>query len=1522
MAKKRKKQKEEDKYYSRLEKKLDIKRTIEQEREVNVSQSTKVKSDDANRTDQEQTNQEEEPQELNEETDQEQQPEEEEKEEKEEKDKEQESQNKEEGPEDELKDKAQDEIKDEAKEGVKKEAEKEVAEEGGEAVSRGAAAKSGGKAKAAARAASRAAKQAALAIGRAIAAFFSSVSWIVLLVLAIILILAVIAIWFYRGTDAPQMPNPELAEDRQDVAETACWAGDCQQAQTEAQELAEETTEAIEEVKEEAMKKYDNPIFAQAADKETFSQEFKAIENKKERLETNFQGLGVVGDSKQNSLELALDNYQLINSTIADLNANKDQWQLEAEPVLESLAKLAEYNQKIMLALQATNSGQKKPVLAINQYDLRLIKDFKIDIRVIRLLNELAYRAQSSQAEGQLATMSEDEIWQIIRSPIATRAKKIAELSKPNKEWSQIKISRISQFDPMSREDEVTTESEASHSAHYGGKAIDISVVGNYSCKTKGWFSSKTRWHPCHVAYQTEYRPEGLENYLNPNFNNLASVISLPGSNSSQLSLDKAIIDVGLGQIAQELDIDPSYLANRTISAEDIGAAYLENQLNLPIGSMTIVAGEDELEGRVGQRYLEQVLGLPNNSIEGKTSREILISTGLALIREGLGLEHSNWQGEWNNLELGKAVIEDIYRVDYNQEDIEQLINSNQVQFARKTGIEEVTGDQEETVRAVGKAYQERLDNGQNDSGFSKGLGLYPSAINELKNSSNNSNTFVKVGSIQIANSLGIDPFPQNNQSPIDQSQLISLINNGQIEAPLGVSSEIIQSIIASPNEQTREEELKKIGEEIIDRIQEERINPEIREALKELTGIDYYQVGITDIKEILADQEKRADYIKLIGQKKEEELFYHYQPTIGNYQLTIYDYESIKEGNWQEVVDRVGSAYVEMELGLPGDSFTAIIDSGINTQEAMARAGLALILDNLGVRQSNSYDWFSGFHDNEDGEDDHLTLKIGQAVVESRGLTSGSFFGDIGQVIEQNGKARVAASLNISVEELDHIINSGEVSDEEINRKLIWADFSLGLDEGITSRFYQGEISAEDYAKRVAQAQLLGLNNQKIANLIGIEGEIDISGNISQIIMNPGETGEGQLLKTLSELFEQYTGNKLGWPKDFLISQITNDEQSRNKALSAGIDRLSLILTDGNRNRANIVSNLLERSYIQGENITEDDYINAGLSYLGVAGSTITDREVISNVFNGNLNTAFSSIKEVVIKDQTSQTLIGGWVDMRLEEAIGLNREEIGLIEQTLSGWQNGEISDNRMITVLNQNFELVDPQIESLIRGEGDYLDVTEMVFDDQFRDIFGISTSEAREIRDTYQSYRDGSIDERELYSSLAVGLGIDRDIVEGVVIAENYAAGGGIDGATIGYLVSQTGIDREIDGVTGINGFTRGLITGLTTGNWLDLGVSILGNLFGIGETKCQDPMEITQKHIRELVGWTLRAEEPPFQIGVFREEDINYFNGLTDEGEPDPNIPNLIEINYGPVEDRGNRGLFANKHMWNHIHIGY
>lgn len=1500
MAKKKKKDKNQDEYYEELKARLDIEKSVEQTQEITTTEesSSRQKPTSVGR--------------MDEEEEQEESPSDEDSDDKEEEgeEKDNDEDKKEEGKEKKDKDdknkdkkkdkdskKEKDDLGDKAKDKTKKKVGKKTIKKG---------AKKAGKA---AKAAGQAIKRAGVALVRALAVLWEAAPLLVIILGVLILVLAVIAIFSFRGTDIPELPDQEIAQDRQAVGEASCWAGDCDQAVKEAEDLAKEAGEEIEEELETEKALNRLGLFARAQDSKD-DIVIKNIEEKKERLETNFSALSAIIENKEASLNIAIDNYQLIKSTIADVN--KDNYLKESQPVLESLGRLGEYNERIMLALKAATKGQKKPVLAINQYDLRLMKEFKIDIRVINLLNELARRTQAEKGEG-IENLTEDQIFEIFRSPNIIQAKKIDQLTKPNKEWSQIKISRLTQFEPESKEEQVSSESEASHSAHYGGKAIDISVVGNYKCEKKGvlGIGDKTSWHPAHVAYQTDYRPPGLANYLNPNLNNLASVIRLPSNENSYQNIDKAIMAAGINQIAEELNIEPRYLVDSEISTVGLGSAHLENSLNLPVGSLSsIVASDQEAEINIGRRYLETIFGLPQGSVKGNSQKELIKSIGLAILKNGLDIENSDWQGDWNDYELGKAYIQSSYRVNDSTESFNKIINNNPQQFKRKMGLKNISDNLETTIREVGASHRKKLANSQTNTGLSKGLGLPADTIDGL--TTNKDHSLYSAGITQLANILNIE----NGPNLTDEEFFEILRSNQNLKLPLGLSQTQIATIIADDNDQQRTDELKNLGQRVIERIKDQHIDSLAREKLSELTGVDYYQVGAEDLKNLLKDSDKTDEYIRLVGDNIEKDLFYHYRPNFGNYRLTLYDYEDVKDGNWQEVVNRIGSSYMESELGLPGGSFMAIVDGGSNTDESIARAGLALILKNLGVTETNNYGWF-------DEGSNGLEIEIGQAVVESKGLTSGSFFKDIGAIIEQNGKARVAASFNISVEELDTIMETEEVPDETIMRKLSWTDSSLDLDRDTTWRLFNGEIKPEDYAKRVAQSQLFGLSNKELADLVGIEERPNINGSIVDLILDPNPNND-KLIDSLSSLYDRYASQELGWPKDLLVSQIRNDEDSRDRALSAGIDRLSLILTEGNQGRANILSNLLDRSYVRGETINQDQYLEAGLAFIGISGSTIEDRDVLSNLLNGQISQAFNSIEETVIRDQTQNTLIGSWIDLRLDGAIGLTRAEIDLIKEAYSAWQNDKIGSARLISVLNSNFEVVDPAVERVIRGENmDYLDMTEMFFDDEFQQFAGLTVSQARNIRDTYEAYSDGNLSEEDMYYNLASSMGIDRDLMESARITDTLISGGSLSTGGIGYLAYQIGIGEEIDDATGIQGFSRGLIVGLTTGNWLDLGVSVLGDLFGWGQTKCQDPTKITQKHIRELTGWALRAEETPLQIGVFREEDVNYFNGLTDDGsEDDPTRPNLIYEKYGPEEDRGNRGLFANNHMWNHIHIGY
>ena len=105
----------------------------------------------------------------------------------------------------------------------------------------------------------------------------------------------------------------------------------------------------------------------------------------------------------------------------------------------------------------------------------------------------------------------------------------------------------------------------------------------------------------------------------------------------------------------------------------------------------------------------------------------------------------------------------------------------------------------------------------------------------------------------------------------------------------------------------------------------------------------------------------------------------------------------------------------------------------------------------------------------------------------------------------------------------------------------------------------------------------------------------------------------------------------------------------------------------------------------------------------------------------------------------------------------------------------------------------------------------------------------------------------------------------------------------------------------------------------------LGMKLAGPIlkaFGLIGTKCEDPRIIAQKQIRTTIGEILKTEPPPLQIITLRKEDVYYFSGLNDKGEISEDLKDILTEKYGPLEKRGQRGMFISPLMWDHIHVGY
>jgi hypothetical protein len=133
----------------------------------------------------------------------------------------------------------------------------------------------------------------------------------------------------------------------------------------------------------------------------------------------------------------------------------------------------------------------------------------------------------------------------------------------------------------------------------------------------------------------------------------------------------------------------------------------------------------------------------------------------------------------------------------------------------------------------------------------------------------------------------------------------------------------------------------------------------------------------------------------------------------------------------------------------------------------------------------------------------------------------------------------------------------------------------------------------------------------------------------------------------------------------------------------------------------------------------------------------------------------------------------------------------------------------------------------------------------------------------------------------------------------------------------WLIGEFG--SKIDSALGVPGFTNALVTGLLTQNWIPMAMALLSSFFS---TRCQDPVTITRQHIRILLGQTLEAPNIPSQIAVYRQEDVNYYSGLKDNGDVDLRLRNVLYEKYGPVYSRMYKGTFTLPWAFDHVHIGY
>ncbi len=269
--------------------------------------------------------------------------------------------------------------------------------------------------------------------------------------------------------------------------------------------------------------------------------------------------------------------------------------------------------------------------------DISNLKDCNIDVRTI---NYLTYLVAPVEAGG--AGLGHIRVSRLVRS---------------------YETNGIGKYDRESVD--ATTEDQSVYSTHYDGKAIDISEVGEITCKLvyrrHGLFGigggSTTKWQapkPIKVAWQSRDgiakspTPNGASligtaqgmtaanilQYLNESGQMDAYVDYVKGLDfqtvASYVGANIFLKNYGAGQISQ----DP--LANNLIAV--LGEEMLKRSLpSLPDG-LSSANGTEDISIGIGKARLEANLNLPAGSLRDLGWDGVLTETGKRVIEQSLGL--------------------------------------------------------------------------------------------------------------------------------------------------------------------------------------------------------------------------------------------------------------------------------------------------------------------------------------------------------------------------------------------------------------------------------------------------------------------------------------------------------------------------------------------------------------------------------------------------------------------------------------------------------------------------------------------------------------------------------------------------------------------------------------------------------------------------------------------------------------------------------------------------------------------
>jgi len=1356
------------------------------------------------------------------------------------------------------------------------------------------------------------------------------------IVAIVILIILISSVLKNAGRTPPEYPDYNTQADSKNAGIVTA-ASQNKDAGLLAKAIGLETQDVLEGIENEAIA---NNNFLNA--KNVFAQE--DLVQDMDKLKTNKNTLLYSLPKKQDYIkEKITENKNLINS-LAQSNSDKTKIK-DAQSEINEIE--TDYSKYLNI---------DSPILQINPFDLNMIKTGQVDKRIILVLKKLVDFSLDQQKTdpGRWTTFKIAQIYKA--DPYDKRETPLDEDQKfvsAHHFGQALDITVVGNYKCKKKG---LTGSETTwypcYVSYQGGGPQNPSID-----KSKNY-----------AALTIPYALSSLQESIGE--------IDISGSRNFYSIFEY----LGQQTIREELNIDENFWDNSTPFSEDkILASLIAQKTNLPIGAVSAFLYSNDTKS-IDRGTVEVNLNLAQGSLSGSNWNEILMNVFKAYMRQTLGLQGTSTNDFTSNQDLGKGILEKsfgknpakdkvfsaISRSNTYYQNLWQLNEDELKQLQKKQNLESLEQN-------IGNKFKESFIKPDDPNARNNWLGLPEGDLN-------NPDYQKKAGRYILAKTLNLDDINQAfedsdyffQKAPLSPELAFDLCaNNNESTCPA-------YEIIKDPNNY-----FKKVGDSIISKKDMGlELNSDLGNDFKKAVGKN--QISLTDLAEIKADSAKNEKITSLLRQYINSILLDNLE--IRTELPGIFEENRITNGDFSFVLPLLGLNLVSREATLPPNTLEKLFLPNVKVTDVMGELAGFEALQALGVNpwgidksifpddwyknpetfgQIAAVNWLSDYGIEIGSLDQNGKLQIDIKNFDDFLNTIVGESEDQGLVIPDN----LAAFFGLSGESLKSIIQDFHNNKNQSAAQTILsetADQRLGLTPGTTFSLLSGQIDFDNWLKNSWQnSALLPLANQEATSALGLpEGSVV---NIQDLVNGINNNDSTSINAFLFDVAQAKLGATFKIPPTIIYSLFNSGgdydsqiENLRNIAVDKIVQNIASnqdqydALKTAYTNYFYGQDNNILKSYIASSlDIPDSDtqyFINNDLqAAVKIIGAAKINQQIRINL--GTEGIGYDQIKEMFFGDSNlqkpdpnNQSALKSYQEKQAEnkeralKQTGYSLSDSYLISQdptvpigTSEILSTGtQAQKNRLLVdYVSNKAGIPGSLINDLVLSED--FDLQNLNVQNFVASIPGIDKyiDKAQQLQNVLSDLKTFS--ETKDIGSFSLGSAAFLQDKTGIPISDlqqwNYALSNpsGLD--TQMFFASKLGITNAIDGALGIPGFSTMVVGAVQCagGNAFacaTTALNVLSSILGIGKVSCENPQATAQKQIRTTLTEIINTDPTPTKIITLRDQDLYYFSGLDDNGEATAGLNDILSEKYGPINDRGDKGMFTSPTMWDHIHMGY